>query len=70
MAKKIYKVEGMHCSSCALSIEMDLEDMGVKANCNFIKETLAVEFDEKSLSEEDIKKTLTQAGYSITTGLP
>lgn len=70
MTKKTYKVTGMHCTSCALSIEMDLEDIGVKARCNFIKEILEVEFDEKKLSEGDVKKTLVQAGYSITTGFP
>jgi len=31
MIKKKFKITGMHCSSCAITIDMDLEDLdGVK----------------------------------------
>lgn len=64
MIKKIYNVKGMHCTSCALAIEMDLEDMGVKASCNFAKQTLEVELDNGD-KEEKIKSHLEKAGYSL-----
>lgn len=65
MTKKSYKVKGMHCTSCPLLIESDLEDIGVKASCNYAKESLEVEFDEKKVSVEKIVKTVQSCGYDI-----
>lgn len=55
----------MHCGSCALLIESELEDRGVKAKCNFAKSTLEVEFDENNFSETEIKNAVSQVGYSL-----
>lgn len=66
MTKKIYKVHGMHCTSCATVIESDLEDTGVKARCNYARETLEIEFDPQKVSESAIKNTVVAAGYQLT----
>lgn len=39
----IYKIKGFDCASCASLLEMDLEDVGIKAKCSYAKETLEVE---------------------------
>lgn len=65
MVKKKYKVKGMDCTSCALMIESDLEDVGVKAKCSFAKEILEVEFDPARVDEEKIKETVKSSGYLI-----
>lgn len=65
MTKKTFKVDGMHCTSCALMIESDLEDAGVKARCSYATQTLEVEFDEKKVSEKKIKETVVTSGYSL-----
>ena len=65
MTKKTYKVAGMDCTSCALLIESDLEDAGVKARCSYAKQTLEVEFDEKKINEERIKDVVKKTGYRI-----
>lgn len=65
MKKQTFKVIGMHCTSCALMIESDLEDAGVKAKCNYAKETLEVEFDEKKVTEKKISDVVLKAGYQI-----
>ena len=65
MTKKTYKVEGMHCTSCALMIESDLEDAGIKATCSYAKQTLEAEFDEKKFSEKNIVDVVKKAGYTI-----
>jgi len=65
MVKKTYKITGMHCTSCAMMIEGDLEDAGVKASCNYAKSTLTVEFDPKKVSEEKIAEIVTQSGYHL-----
>ena len=42
MTKKTYNIKGMHCTSCALMIESDLEDAGVRARVSYAKQTLEV----------------------------
>mgnify|MGYP001561689506 CR=1 FL=1 len=66
MVKKSFKVNDMHCTSCAMVIEAELEDAGVKAKCNFVKSVLEVEYDETKLSEDKIRYTVIKAGYTIS----
>lgn len=66
MIKKSYKVLGMHCTSCPLLIESDLEDIGVKASCNYAKEFLEVAYDEKKITEETIIDTIRSSGYDVS----
>ena len=65
MTKKTFKIDGMHCTSCALLIESDLEDAGVTAVCNYAKQTLTVEFDDNKIDEKRIKDVVLKAGYQI-----
>ena len=65
MTKKTYNVQGMHCTSCPLIIESDLEDAGVKAKCDYRKQTLEVEFDEGKVNESMILKTVKKSGYTL-----
>lgn len=60
--KKIYKIKGMDCASCAAMLELDFEDAGIKAKCSFPKETLEI---EGPLDEKKIVEIITKAGYSI-----
>ncbi len=55
MTKKKFKITGMHCTSCAMNIDGELEDTeGVKeSSTNYAKQETEVEFDEKKL---DAKK--------------
>ena len=63
MAKKVFKVKNMHCASCALLIEGELEDAGIKARCSYAKQTLEVE-DEKA-DNKKIKEAVQKAGYEL-----
>jgi copper chaperone CopZ len=65
MKKKLYKIDGMHCASCALMIESDLEDAGLKATCSYAKEQLEVEYDDQPVKEDIVADVLKKAGYSI-----
>jgi copper chaperone len=65
MMKTTYKIEGMHCSSCAMLIEGELEDIGVNATVNYQKETLTVEYDESKVTENTVKKAVEKAGYNV-----
>jgi P-type Cu+ transporter len=65
MKKKTYKIKGMHCASCAMVIESDLEDAGVKASCSYAKQVLDIEYDENRVKENVIKEVVTKAGYIL-----
>lgn len=67
MKKMKFKIDGMHCSSCAMSIDFDLEDLdGVKsAKTSYAREETEVEFEEEKISEEDVEKQINKTGYKI-----
>lgn len=66
MAQETLKINGMTCASCAKAVEKSVGKIkGVKsANVNFATEKLNVEFDDASVSMDDIKKAVKDAGYS------
>ena len=64
IVKKKFKIDGMHCASCAMSIDFDLEDLGVKsAKTSYAKGETEVEFDEEKVSVEKIVKSIENTGY-------
>lgn len=66
MVKKKFKITDMHCSSCALTIDMDLEDLaGVKrAQTSYAKSETEIEFDSEKVSDQLILETIKKSGYS------
>lgn len=46
-------------------IESDLADAGIKAFCNYARETLEVESEGEEVSEEKIRTVVQQAGYNV-----
>ena len=66
MITKILKISGMHCVSCSMLIEGELEDMGVQAKANYAKQLVEVTFDEKKTKEEAIIKVIEKLGYQVT----
>lgn len=66
--KKKFKIEGMHCSSCAMVIDMDLEDLeGVKeSKTSYAKAETEVEYDSEKVTEEKIQETIKKSGYNAS----
>ena len=65
MSKVKYKIIGMDCPSCAMLIESELEDAGIKAKVSYAKETLEVEdIDKKSFLI--LSKKITELGYKLS----
>lgn len=64
VTKKL-KIEGMHCTSCAMNIDMDLEDVdGVKnVSTSYAKQECEVEFEEDKANVEIIIQTIQKTGY-------
>ena len=67
MKKEIYKIQGMHCASCAMTIEKVISKLsGVKtAQVNFASQTLLAEFDESKTGIKDMEKAVKDAGYNL-----
>ena len=65
IVKKKLKIEGMHCNSCVMNVEFDLEDVeGVKsAKASLVKQECEVEFDEEKIGEQIIIETIQKTGY-------
>lgn len=65
MKTQTLKITGMHCVSCTINIDGELEDTkGVKeANTNFIKAQTVVTYDETQLSDKEIIKIIKDLGY-------
>jgi len=66
MKKLKLSISGMHCGSCAGSIEKSLKRvLGVKeCRANAITNKAFVEADDKT-SEEEMKKAVARVGYKI-----
>lgn len=60
----VLSIKGMHCISCAMDIDGELEDNGVKcAKTNYAKSKTEVEFDENRINEEKIIQIIKKTGY-------
>ncbi len=65
--KATLDIAGMHCASCAMSVEGALKKVeGVsKAAVNFATEKAYVEYDPSALSAHDLERAVENAGYSV-----
>jgi len=68
VVKKQLKIEGMHCSSCAMTIDFDLEDLdGVcSVNTSYAKQECVIEYDTEVVTLQDIAKIIEKSGYKVT----
>lgn len=59
------KLSCLHCSSCAVDIDLNLEEIpGVKSNTSYQKSETTISFDPTKTTLETIKETLLNLGYS------
>lgn len=63
--KEKLKIIGMHCTSCSMNIDFDLEDInGVKsAKTSYAKQETEVEYDEEKINDKIIIQTIQKTGY-------
>ncbi|MBR9683915.1 heavy-metal-associated domain-containing protein [Candidatus Woesearchaeota archaeon] len=59
------KIKGIHCPSCEMLIEDALDSIRVTNFEVNRKGEATIEFDENTVKEEAIKKTIKQEGYQI-----
>ncbi|HSV94563.1 MAG TPA: heavy metal-associated domain-containing protein [Spirochaetia bacterium] len=62
------KLSGLHCTSCAISIDLTLEDIpGVQnSSTNYAKSELTITFDPAKTNLKSIKKSIHNLGYIVS----
>lgn len=64
--KRTYTIDGMHCDSCAKIIEMELKDKVKSISIDADKKNALIDFDEKKISEKEIRSIIEKLGYKIS----
>lgn len=61
-------IKGMHCTSCALTINGALEDSKgvISAQTSYPKSQVKVEFDPQQITQQQIKAVIEGEGYQVT----
>ncbi len=64
--KRKFKVKGMHCTSCAMIIENEIEDLdGIDdVECNYKKETLEID-SNKEIDTKQLNNKFQKFGYTF-----
>ena len=72
MKETILKIEGMHCASCALTIEKALKGRSgvTKASVNYATEKAYVQFDPARVELEALADAVRETGYGVRTDEP
>ena len=65
MEKILLNISGMHCASCAVTIEAAVKKVPgvINASVNFAAEKAYIEFNPELLSIQDFVSVIKQAGY-------
>ncbi len=66
--KKIFKIRGMHCNSCASNIEGELEGKVNSAKVSYSREEAEIDFNPEKISEQEIKEAIKKLGYEAYEG--
>lgn len=61
-------IKGMHCTSCAMNIDGDLEDTpGVKeAKTNYARQETVVTFEDNQVTTSELIAVIQKLGYDAT----
>ena len=61
------RINGMHCTSCSMNIDGELEDTDgvINSNTSYAKSTTEVEYDPDKITPEKIKEIIKSTGYEV-----
>jgi copper chaperone CopZ len=65
MIKKVFRLDGMHCSNCSMAVESIEDDLpGIKKiSASYQKGNMIVEYDESLVTEIQIINAVEKHGY-------
>jgi copper chaperone CopZ len=61
-----FSIQHMHCTGCAASIDLDLEEMAgiISVSTSYPKAETTVVYDSEKISQEDIVRAIQTTGYT------
>lgn len=64
-ATAIFRIDGMHCTSCALNIDGNLEDTAgvIAARTNYAKSRTEIAYDAEIVALEKLREIIESTGY-------
>jgi copper chaperone len=62
--KKIFKIDGMSCNHCVMSVNKSLSKLNLNDLKVFIG-TAEVDYDENKTKESEVVKAIEEAGYKV-----
>ena len=62
--KEIIVVEGMKCVHCAAKVTDALKKVHVKAEVNLESKTVAISYNDKKITLEEIKRVIEEVGFT------
>jgi len=67
MKKETINISGMHCATCALTIEKSLKKVAgvASAKVNFLLKKATVEYDEARVGRKELEKAVESVGYTV-----
>lgn len=60
------KIEGMHCTSCAMNIDGELEELDgvISASTTYASAQTKIQYDPEKVDKENFQKVITKLGYT------
>jgi copper chaperone len=67
MTEKTLRVPDMHCGHCKAAVESELSKISrvESSDANVEKGTVEVSYDECTVTTEDLKDAIEEAGYTV-----
>lgn len=62
-----FKINGMHCTACAMNIDGELEDSSgvIESSTNYARQETSVKFDDLVININKIKEIIEKTGYKV-----
>lgn len=62
-----FQISGMHCSSCSLNIDGELEEQAgvLSSSTSYAKSITTVKFNKKKIDVEQLMQTIRNLGYEV-----
>lgn len=66
--KVTFKIDGMHCVSCSMNIDSELEDTEgvIKAETSYAQSRTVVTYDQSQVESKALKKVIESLEYKAT----
>lgn len=67
LQKKVFKISGMHCNTCSLNIDWELEETkGVKeVSTSYAKQETNITYDDELITSEGVIEAIKKVGYDV-----